>query len=166
MGFDSPRARYSHAVSLHQLGELYREHVIDLSLQPHFAVLTSFLLTFLLVRFITHRIRDGRPMFFMRNVQHGSTHIHHLVPGILLLLTSGYILATLDFPREGPAILYGIGAALTLDEFALWLELKDVYWQREGRKSIDAVVVFATVVAIGGVTARFVFAVFQERTGL
>ena len=153
-------------VTFHQLGELYREHVIDASLQPHFAVLFSFLLTFLLVRFITHRIRDGRPMFFMRNVQHGGLHIHHLVWGILLLLTSGYILATLNTPREGPAILYGVGAALTLDEFALWLDLKDVYWERDGRKSIDAVIVFATIVAIGGVASRFLFAVFRELTGL
>jgi hypothetical protein len=75
-------------------------------------------------------------------------------------------LPPLNFPREGPAILYGIGAALTLDEFALWLELKDVYWEREGRKSVDAVVIFATVVAIGGVASRFLLAVFRELTGL
>jgi hypothetical protein len=47
------------------------------------------------------------------------------------------------------AILYGLGAALTLDEFALWLNLRDVYWAREGRSSIDAVILFGSLLAIG-----------------
>lgn len=157
--------RYSHVVSLHRLGQLYREHIIDPSLQPHFAVLTSFLLTFVLVRLITHQIRKGRRLFFLHNIERGDTHIHHLVPGILLLLVSGYTLATLNIPREGPAVLYGAGAALTLDEFALWLELKDVYWDHEGRKSIDAVVIFVTIATIGGVMSRFLFAVFKNLIG-
>ncbi len=47
------------------------------------------------------------------------------------------------------SILYGVGAALTLDEFALWLNLANVYWSREGRESIDAVVLFGSLLAIG-----------------
>jgi hypothetical protein len=47
------------------------------------------------------------------------------------------------------AILYGLGAALTLDEFALWLNLRDVYWAKEGRSSIDAVILFGSLLAIG-----------------
>ena len=47
------------------------------------------------------------------------------------------------------ALLYGVGAALTLDEFALWLNLKDVYWDHEGRRSIDAVVLFGALVSMG-----------------
>jgi hypothetical protein len=149
-------------MTLHRLAELYHEHVVAPSLQPHFIILTSFLVTFVIVRLITHRIRDGRPLLFFRNIQHGGTHIHHLVIGILLLLVSGYMLATLDVPREWLSATYGVGAALTLDEFALWLQLRDVYWDREGRRSIDAVIIFATIVGIGGVMTRFLLAVVRE----
>lgn len=149
-------------MTLPRLGELYREHITDLGLQPHLVILLSFLITFLTVRLITHRIRSGRPLLFFRNISRGDTHIHHLVPGILLLLVSGYVLAALDVPREWPAAVYGIGAALTLDEFALWLHLKDVYWEREGRTSIDAVIVFAVLASLGGVLARLIVAIARE----
>jgi hypothetical protein len=42
-------------------------------------------------------------------------------------------------------VLFGVGTGLALDEFALWLDLKDVYWSDQGRKSIDAVIVAATI---------------------
>ena len=78
--------------------------------------------------------------------------------GILLLLGVGYLwLAqvgtgigrSLDWPSRLTALLYGVGAALTLDEFALWLNLEDVYWEREGRASIDAVMLFGALVSAG-----------------
>ena len=47
------------------------------------------------------------------------------------------------------ALLYGVGAALTLDEFALWLNLQDVYWEREGRKSVDVVLLFGGLLSVG-----------------
>jgi hypothetical protein len=78
------------------------------------------------------------------NVSVGGTHVHHLVWGILVVLIAGYsgIAFAPDSPwREVLAILFGIGAGLTLDEFALWLHLRDVYWEQEGRRSIDAVIV-------------------------
>ena len=81
------------------------------------------------------------------NVQVGGTHIHHLVWGICLLLVTGYlqIAVSPDSPwHEVLAVLFGIGTGLTLDEFALWLNLKDVYWSQQGRRSIDAVIVMAT----------------------
>jgi hypothetical protein len=85
------------------------------------------------------------------------------VPGILLLLFVGYVLAAADPSVRAPfAVLYGIGAALTLDEFALWLQLKDVYWAREGRRSIDAVVIFGVVAGIGALGFRFAFDVIKE----
>jgi hypothetical protein len=82
------------------------------------------------------------------NVQVGGTHIHHLVWGILLRLTNGYVGVAIhpgDPWREIVAGLFGVGAGLTLDEFALWLNLKDVYWEKEGRASIDAVVIAAAL---------------------
>jgi hypothetical protein len=92
-------------------------------------------------------------------VEMGGRHIHHLVWGIILLLISGYAeLAEVATGDTSVAILlsrllalsYGIGAALTLDEFALWLNLDAAaYWSREGRVSIDAIVLFGALLAIG-----------------
>jgi hypothetical protein len=78
------------------------------------------------------------------NVSVGGTHIHHLVWGILLLLFFGWIGIAVDPDspwREVAAVMFGIGTGLTLDEFALWLNLKDVYWEKQGRRSIDAVII-------------------------
>ena len=106
----------------------------------------AFLVTFLVTRFVTRAIRTGRGPF--RDASVGGVHLHHEVYGIFLLLGTG----TLEFTyRPGPpwvqvlAVLFGAGAALTLDEFALWLHLEDVYWSREGRSSIDAVLVALVV---------------------
>ena len=60
------------------------------------------------------------------------------------------------------SFLYGVGAALTLDEFALWLNLQDVYWERQGRESIDAVLLFGALLGIGVIGGRFVAAVARE----
>ena len=105
-------------------------------------MLASFLVTFLATRAITRAIRTGRGPF--RNAKFGGVHVHHQVYGIFLLLGAG----TAEFTyrpatpwSDGLAILFGMGAALTLDEFALWLHLEDVYWEREGRGSVDAVLV-------------------------
>ena len=72
-----------------------------------------------------------------------------LVPGILLLIVTGYLANALHvrIGRTIVAALFGIGAALTLDEFALWLNLRDVYWAKQGRRSIDAIM---TASSIGG----------------
>jgi hypothetical protein len=85
-------------------------------------------------------------------------HVHHLVWGILVRLTVGYGWL-LDVGRASTpgsvlanrlmSLLYGSGAALTLDEFALWLNLEDVYWLPEGRASIDAVILFGAVLLAG-----------------
>ena len=143
---------------LREFGDVYRHEIIDAHKQPQFFMLVSFLVTFTLVRVITHAIRAGRMTHIFRNVStKGGTHLHHLVPGILLLLVSGYLGIGLapDYHREPHAILFGIGAALTLDEFALWLHLKDDYWAREGRQSVDAVIIAATVLSLGLLGASF-----------
>ena len=64
----------------------------------------------------------------------GGLHLHHLVPGIILVIVTGYLsnAVHLRAARTTVAIFFGIGAALTLDEFALWLHLKDVYWTGRG----------------------------------
>ncbi len=118
----------------------------------HFLVLLSFLLTFGLVRLITNLQLRG----YLPN-QDGPVHIHHLVFGIFLLLISGY--AGISFwhyakARHWVAVFFGIGAALTLDEFALWLFLDDVYWAKEGRASIDAVLVWGTIFILGFLISR------------
>src|SRR3954452_17742378 len=111
-------------------------------------MVTAFLLTFLTTRLITRAIRTGRGPF--RNASVGGNHVHHEGYGIFLLLITG----TADFTegREGSwlyvlASLFGMGAALTLDEFALWLHLEDVYWSQEGRSSVDAVLI---ALGVGG----------------
>jgi hypothetical protein len=84
-------------------------------------------------------------------VEAGGVHVHHLVWGISLLLLAGFTAFASDL--EAPwwqitAIAFGIGAGLTLDEFALWLYLRDVYWSAEGRDSIDAVIVATLLVGL------------------
>ncbi len=106
----------------------------------------GFLVAFLVTRFVTHAIRSGRGPF--RDASVGGVHVHHEVYGIFLLLGTG----TAEFAWRPAgaggavlAVLFGTGAALTLDEFALWLHLEDVYWSREGRTSVDAVLIALVV---------------------
>jgi hypothetical protein len=109
-------------------------------------MLGAFLVTFLTTRLVTRAIRTGRGPF--RDASIGGVHLHHEVYGIFLLLGTGTVLLT--YRPSGAwlsvvAVVFGVGAALTLDEFALWLHLEDVYWSREGRSSIDAVLLALVV---------------------
>ena len=111
-----------------------------------FLVLISFLMTFVVSRIVTHLQRTG-----IFPIQAHEPYIHHLVPGIFLILISGYV--GISFwsntkLRWFMAVLFGMGAALTIDEFALWLYLRDVYWAKQGRDSIDAIIILATIFAI------------------
>ncbi len=109
-------------------------------------VLCGFLITFVFAR-----IAAENNLFVIVNTQSGPLHIHHLVPGIILLLLSGYIGIAFHSRfrlRNFMAILFGIGAALTIDEFALWLYLQDVYWDKEGRRSIDAIIITTIILII------------------
>jgi hypothetical protein len=149
--------------------QLYREHFRNRHRERQLVAAVAFFLTFAIVRVLTHSIRAGRGPF--HNVELGNRHIHHLVWGILLLLIVGYgwllqvgtdQLARSRWPGRAMSFLYGVGAALTLDEFALWLNLQDVYWERQGRESIDAVLLFGTLLGIGIIGGRFVAAVGRE----
>jgi hypothetical protein len=138
------------------LAQLYTFHFKSERRERLFLASIGFLITFGIVRAITHLIKAGVGPF--HNVSTGGLHIHHLVWGILLLLVVGYVWLIQEgtgqsrFPSwfsRVTAIVYGVGAALTLDEFALWLNLQDVYWAGKGRESVDAVVIFASFLSIG-----------------
>ena len=120
--------------------------------------LVAFILTFFVTRTIVRYIRRisasdaPRKWWQPRNIGHGSTHIHHVVFGVILVMVSGIAMVTLSVAgTEGQfsvtAVVFGIGAALVLDEFALVLHLSDVYWSEDGRTSVDAV--FAAVAVAG-----------------
>jgi hypothetical protein len=116
-----------------------------------FLVLLSFLATFLFIRTSARLIRNPNITWWPGNVETGGLHIHHLVWGIWLLLLGGFAAFVSDLYApwwQVTAVVFGIGAGLTLDEFALWLRLEDVYWTDEGRESIDAVVVVTLLAAL------------------
>lgn len=125
------------------------EHIVATGRSPAVCLLLGFLLTYAVTRWVTVRIRrrresGGADSGPIKDVHIAGIHVHHQVWGILLVLVTG--LLEFRFRPDSPwvevlALLFGAGAALALDEFALWLHLEDVYWSDEGRKSIDAVMV-------------------------
>ena len=129
------------------LGSLFERAIVDTGRLPQFLFFTSFLFSWGFIRTSAHLIR-AQVRWWPGNVEVGGTHIHHLVWGIIIVLISGWIGTTIqpDAPwHEILAVLFGFGMGLTLDEFALWLNLRDVYWKSEGRRSIDAVIVAVCV---------------------
>jgi hypothetical protein len=111
-------------------------------------LLTAFLVSFLFIRTSARLMRSPKVPWWPGSIQtEGGLHVHHLVFGIILLLGAGFALALQPASPglEISAALFGIGAGLTLDEYALWLHLDDVYWAEEGRRSVDAVIVAALV---------------------
>jgi len=138
------------------LGDALHERIPDRPRRRLFVASVSFFLTFGGVRAVVYAVLHHIPPFHF--IESGGRHIHHLVFGIMILLLVGYgWLCEVGVGTDGSsifvgrlmAILYGVGAALTLDEFALWLNLKDVYWSTEGRSSIDAVILFGAILSIG-----------------
>jgi hypothetical protein len=121
--------------------------------------LIAFILTFFVTRTIVRYIRRNagndapRKWWQPRNISgHGGLHIHHVVIGVILVMVSGVAMVTLATDGgvgefTAAAIIFGIGAALVLDEFALILHLEDVYWAEDGRSSVDAV--FAAIAVAG-----------------
>src|SRR5262249_50238951 len=114
-----------------------------------------FFVTRTFVRLIRHRARAGRPTRWWqpRNVHVAGVHIHHVAFGVVLVMLSGLTLVTLsvdgnEFEFVVAATLFGVGAALVLDEYALILHLSDVYWEEDGRTSVDAVFAAAAVAGL------------------
>jgi hypothetical protein len=138
--------------------EIYRDSFKDKRRERLFLSSVSFFTTFAATRAITHAIRDGVGPF--HNLSVGGRHFHHLVLGIAGLLGTGYLWmvqintsgkteGTDDALCKFTSILYGGSSALTLDEFALWLDLEDVYWAKQGRESVDVVMLFGGLLSIG-----------------
>jgi hypothetical protein len=151
--------------------EIYRETLSGTRRERLFLSSVSFFTTFAATRAITHAIRDGVGPF--HNLTVGGRHFHHLVLGIAGLLGAGYLWlievdtagtaqGTDDGLAKFTSILYGGASALTLDEFALWLDLEDVYWTKQGRASVDAVVLFGGVLSIGLWGGPFFRRLFRE----
>ena len=137
---------------MRRIREVYTFHFQNERRERLFLASIGFLVTFGSVRGITHLIRAGVGPF--HNVTSGGLHIHHLVWGILILILVGYVWLIEEgvgsnWIASVTAILFGVGAALTLDEFALWLNLQDVYWTGTGRESIDAVMIFISLLSVG-----------------
>jgi hypothetical protein len=150
-------------LQLTRLGFLVRSTIPDRPRRRMFIASVSFLITFLGVRLIVSLVIHNHGPFGW--VMVGGRHIHHLVWGILILLFVGYgwlmdlgrsHSPTSIFFSRLMAVSYGAGAALTLDEFALWLNLEpDAYWSSSGRLNIDAVILFGSILAVGAWGAPF-----------
>lgn len=138
----------------------YQRVFVNTGRAPAIWMLIGFLVTFAVTRGITRRIhakaagesqRPADQRGAISDIYIGGVHIHHQVWGILLVLATG-LLQFRYSPRmpwtEVLAALFGAGAALTLDEFALWFNLDDVYWTKSGRKSIDAILVGGALGAV------------------
>ncbi|HXZ98896.1 MAG TPA: hypothetical protein VEK76_00955 [Candidatus Binatia bacterium] len=165
-------------VPAQRVAHLYRQH-LDPRRERLFLSSAAFFTAFAATRGITHAIRRRIGPF--RNVSVGGHHVHHLVIGIAGLLGTGYLwLIQVGTGENGDgsdptpgsgagdalskltSVMYGAASAVTLDEFALWLNLKDVYWARQGRESVDAVVLFGAALSVGLWGGPFFRAVYHE----
>ncbi len=138
-----------------ELRGFYPRHFSEPRRERAFLSAVGFTTAFATARGITHAIRAGVGPF--RNISAGGRHIHHSTFGIFGLLAIGYLWTYRigvgsrhpELASRVTATTYGIASALTLDEFALWLDLQDDYWDEQGRKSIDAVAIFAGLLTMG-----------------
>jgi hypothetical protein len=120
--------------------------------QAVFLVLVGFIGSFAFIRMSTRIIRSESVSWWPGNVESESgVHLHHLVFGIVTMMAAG----TLGFVSDGRtpyteicALLFGVGVGLTIDEYALWVHLEDVYWAEEGRSSVDATVIAASLMLL------------------
>lgn len=131
------------------MGHWWERNIVEPGKLPLLLALTAFVLTFVVTRVITRLIRAGKGPF--GNVSSGGVHIHHVVPGVVMTVIGGFgavASARHGFGSAAFAVVFGIGAGLVLDEFALVLHLDDVYWTEAGRKSVEAVVLTAALVGL------------------
>jgi hypothetical protein len=132
--------------------DFWQDQLVEHNRQALFLALVGFLLSFVMIRISTRLMRSPKvPWWPGSIVSEGGVHLHHLVFGIVTMMIAG----TIGFALMGEspwfevcALAFGVGIGLTIDEFALWVHLDDVYWAEEGRRSIDATVVAALVMAL------------------
>ncbi|WP_231334841.1 hypothetical protein [Actinomadura graeca] len=131
--------------------DLFRQRIVDTGRLPLFGFFVAFIVTFVLTRVNVRLIRANVRWWF-RNVTTGDLHIHHVVFGVVLMLVGGVSSLAVPDPYVGldllSAVVFGMGSALVLDEFALILHLSDVYWTEKGRTSLDAVFVAIAVTGL------------------
>jgi hypothetical protein len=145
--------------------DFWNDQILADEKQGLFLVLVGFILSFAFIRMSTRLMRSPRVPWWPGSVVSDSgVHLHHLVFGIVTMMIAGTlgISALGESPyAEICAFLFGVGAGLTIDEFALWVYLEDVYWAEEGRSSIDA-----TVIAAAGMMLILLgFSPFSFETG-
>jgi hypothetical protein len=128
------------------------DRISEHHLQGLYLVLVGFILSFAFIRMSTRLQRSSKvPWWPGSIVSDSGVHLHHLVFGIVTMMVAG----AAGFASFGTspwteicALAFGIGAGLTIDEFALWVYLDDVYWAKEGRSSIDATVITAAAMLL------------------
>jgi hypothetical protein len=133
------------------VADLYLTYIVAPGKQALFLLLVAFILTFLFIRLSVRMIR-AEVSWWPGNISTGDVHVHHVVFGTVLMIVAG-LMAFAPAGWESPwweilGALFGIGAALVLDEFALILHLQDVYWSEQGRTSVDAVVLAVSVIGL------------------
>lgn len=129
----------------------FSAQVVQTGRLPLFCFFVAFVAGFTGIRVSVRLIRAG-VRWWPGNLVAGAVHVHHMVFGVVLMACGGIAelaapLRSLDW-RAGAAAVFGLGLALVLDEFALILHLRDVYWSNEGRLSVDAVFVAVGVTAL------------------
>src|SRR5919201_2412518 len=137
-------ARKARRLTWAKVRNIYRRHLGDTPNRARLLSALAFLATFIGARVVTHlQLALGGERAGGAGAG-GTPHIHHMVFGVILLLVA-VLLDHADALKEWRMVTAGIGAALVLDEFALMLNLADVYWQPQGRESIDAVIIFGAI---------------------
>ncbi|GAA1014718.1 hypothetical protein Aple_046810 [Acrocarpospora pleiomorpha] len=131
--------------------ELFQRGIVDTQRLPLFAFFVALIVAFVFTRINVRLIRAKKRWWF-KNVNVGDMHIHHVVFGVVLMLLGGVAGLIVSGVSVGwhavTAAVFGVGSALVLDEFALILHLRDVYWAEEGRTSVDAVFVAIAVTGL------------------
>jgi hypothetical protein len=132
--------------------DFWNDQILAEEKQGLFLVLVGFILSFAFIRMSTRLMRSPKvPWWPGSVVSESGVHLHHLVFGIVTMMIAGAVGFTVlgDSPyAEICAFAFGVGAGLTIDEFALWVYLEDVYWSEQGRVSIDATVIAAAVMGL------------------
>jgi len=131
------------------MGHWLDRNIVEPGKLPLLLALAAFVLTFAVTRVVTRLIRAGKGPF--RDIVAGGVHVHHVVPGVVLSVVGGF--GAVASGRHGAsagvcAVIFGVGAGLVLDEFALILHFDDVYWSEEGRQSVEVVVLTAALVLL------------------